>query len=145
MSAIPVLIAHQIKTEKEHAEVVAAQQKARADQKKLDQEIDKTFQRPPAEGATSAEKDDAAASTTDSTPSAEETTATNTPQGKKKLAGAELVKGLAILAVVGLASPFLELASPLSGLIGLVILMVGIRIAWRIAAGAGTPVVEGPF
>ena len=41
------------------------------------------------------------------------------------------------LAVIGLASPFLELTGdPLHGLIGLVILAVEIRIAWRIAAGS---------
>jgi hypothetical protein len=42
---------------------------------------------------------------------------------------------LIFLAVLGLASPFLGLANPLSGLIGLVILFVGIRIAWTMTAG----------
>ena len=40
------------------------------------------------------------------------------------------------LLVLGLASPFLELQDPLHGIIGLVILMVGIRIAWQITAGS---------
>jgi hypothetical protein len=44
-------------------------------------------------------------------------------------------KALATLALVGLASPFLALADPAHGIIGLIILFVGIRIAWRIAAG----------
>lgn len=49
------------------------------------------------------------------------------------------------LALMGLASPFLELAGdPLHGLIGLVILAVGIQIAWKIAAGSETQI-YGPF
>src|SRR5262249_14755994 len=37
----------------------------------------------------------------------------------------------AYLALLGLASPFLDLADPLHGLIGLVILFVGMQIAWK--------------
>lgn len=49
------------------------------------------------------------------------------------------------LALFGLASPFLELMSnPFGGLIGLVILFVGIRIATRITAGQPAEVF-GPF
>jgi len=48
------------------------------------------------------------------------------------------------LAFMGLASPFLGLTEPLSGLIGLVILFVGIQIAW--STTAGSPVqITGPF
>ena len=50
------------------------------------------------------------------------------------------------LALIGLASPFLELGSDaFHGLIGLVILMVGIRIAWRMTRGHPPLVVDGPF
>lgn len=50
------------------------------------------------------------------------------------------------LALLGLASPFLELgSSPLNGLIGLVILFVGIRIAWQLTRGHPPLVVDGPF
>jgi hypothetical protein len=50
------------------------------------------------------------------------------------------------LLVLGLASPFLELGSdPLHGLIGLVILLVGVRIAWRITCGRPPLVFDGPF
>ena len=55
--------------------------------------------------------------------------------------------GAAILQLIfiGLASPFLELSNdPFHGLIGLVILFVGIRIAWKIAAGTETQI-YGPF
>lgn len=44
-------------------------------------------------------------------------------------------KAVGVLALVGLASPFLELANPMHGIIGLIILFVGIRIAWKITAG----------
>ncbi len=49
-----------------------------------------------------------------------------------------------ILALLGLASPFLELASPLNGALGLVILFVGMNIAWRLAAGPKIEIL-GPF
>ena len=48
------------------------------------------------------------------------------------------------LLFAGLASPFLELQDPLQGLIGLIILAVGIRIAWRLTAGVSTEIL-GPF
>jgi hypothetical protein len=49
------------------------------------------------------------------------------------------------LTFLGLASPFLELAEdPFHGLIGLVILLVGVRIAWTLAAGRETQIF-GPF
>jgi hypothetical protein len=48
------------------------------------------------------------------------------------------------LLLLGLASPFLELTEPIHGVIGLVILFVGIRIAWRMTAE--TPInIAGPF
>jgi hypothetical protein len=48
------------------------------------------------------------------------------------------------LLFAGLASPFLELPDGFSGLIGLVIIFVGMRIAWKMA---GAPKLEifGPF
>ena len=49
------------------------------------------------------------------------------------------------VALLGLASPFLQLRSdPFWGAMGLIILFVGIRIAWRIAAGKPFAV-YGPF
>ena len=49
------------------------------------------------------------------------------------------------LLVIGLASPFLELQDPLHGIIGLIILMVGIRIAWQITAGLRRARIDGPY
>jgi hypothetical protein len=54
-------------------------------------------------------------------------------------------KALAYLGFLGLASPFLELQDPVHGLIGLVILFVGIQIAWKLTAGAPRAEVTGPY
>ena len=43
-------------------------------------------------------------------------------------------RALGLLTLLGLASPFLELADPAHGIIGLIILAVGLRIAWRLTA-----------
>lgn len=45
------------------------------------------------------------------------------------------LKAIGVLTMIGLASPFLDLANPAHGVIGLIILFVGIRIAWRLTAG----------
>lgn len=45
-----------------------------------------------------------------------------------------LGKALGMLALLGLASPFLDLADPMHGIIGLIILLVGLRIAWQLTA-----------
>jgi predicted histidine transporter YuiF (NhaC family) len=64
------------------------------------------------------------------------------PGAKKHMSlGAALLQ----LTFVGLTSPFLDLAGdPFHGLIGLVILVVGIRIAWKLTAGTETQIF-GPF
>jgi hypothetical protein len=50
------------------------------------------------------------------------------------------------LALAGLASPFLEFnQDPLHGWIGVVILFVGIRIAWKLTEGKAETPVLGPF
>jgi hypothetical protein len=53
-------------------------------------------------------------------------------------------KLLGTLLMFGLASPFLELQNPVNGALGIVILLVGIRIAWRLT---GAPKIDilGPF
>jgi hypothetical protein len=53
-------------------------------------------------------------------------------------------KAVGLLALLGLASPFLALSNPAQGLIGLIILFVGIRIAWKITAGR-TVAILGPI
>jgi hypothetical protein len=54
-------------------------------------------------------------------------------------------KALFFLGVLGLVSPFLELQDPLHGILGLIILLVGIQIAWKTTAGKPTVEVKGPF
>jgi hypothetical protein len=54
-----------------------------------------------------------------------------------------IAKAIGVLALLGIASPFLDLQDPAHGLIGLVILFVGIRFAWRFTAGR-TLAVSGP-
>ena len=49
------------------------------------------------------------------------------------------------LLLLGLASPFLELQDPFHGIIGLVILIVGIRFAWKITAGSAHATIDGPY
>lgn len=53
-------------------------------------------------------------------------------------------KAIGMLALVGVASPLLDLQDPVHGLIGLVILFVGMRFAWRFTAGR-TLAVSGPY
>lgn len=53
-------------------------------------------------------------------------------------------RALGGLALIGLASPFLDLNDPVHGLIGLVILFVGIRIAWQLTGGPRVQIL-GPF
>lgn len=76
-------------------------------------------------------------------PAAPETTVTSRPDVDQPSRGEVLVK----LAGIGIASPFLELwkrGPSFSWGIGIVILIVGIRIAWRIT-GAKPMVIFGPF
>ena len=53
-------------------------------------------------------------------------------------------KAIGVLALIGIASPILELQDPVHGIIGLVILLVGIRFAWRFTADR-TVNVSGPY
>jgi hypothetical protein len=62
--------------------------------------------------------------------------------GKNINIGAAVVS----LLFVGIAAPFLELRDPIHGGIGLVILYVGIQIAWKMAKGtASAGDIAGPF
>jgi hypothetical protein len=45
---------------------------------------------------------------------------------------------------IGLTSPIREMRSPIHGLINIIILWIGLKIAWR-GTAATTPAVEGPF
>ena len=82
-----------------------------------------------------------AAPSQDSSPSGANTASPPAPAGNPF---AILAKALALLVLLGLASPFLELADPFHGLIGLVILFVGINIAWRLTGSSKIDIL-GPF
>jgi hypothetical protein len=64
------------------------------------------------------------------------------PAKKPPVSALQAIGGLLFL---GLASPFLELSSPVSGAIGLFILFIGMRIAWRMTADHSASLVDGPF
>lgn len=55
-----------------------------------------------------------------------------------------LGKAVAVLTVLGIASPILDLRDPVHGLIGLVILFVGLRFAWGFTASR-TVTISGPY
>lgn len=63
------------------------------------------------------------------------------PQPKPKV---NFWAALATLTLVGLASPFLELQDLVHGGIGIIILLVGIQIAWKLTAGKRVAL-SGPF
>lgn len=58
----------------------------------------------------------------------------------------DIGKAIGMLLLLGLASPILAFTGNVaSGFIGLIILFVGLQIAWRMTAGAPLPAIEGPF
>lgn len=69
----------------------------------------------------------------------------NTEKPAQPLSVGGFFKALGLLLLVGLASPFLELSEPRSGIIGLFILFIGLQIAWKLTAGTGKIAIEGPF
>lgn len=67
-----------------------------------------------------------------------------TPTAAPPTHAADIGTSVGRLALLGLASPFLQLATNPSSAIGLLILFVGMRVAWRITAGRPFEVF-GPF
>jgi len=72
----------------------------------------------------------------------------SSPEGKAvaadEKAGPSAGKLIGTLLFFGLASPFLGLQNPVNGALGIIILLVGIRIAWRLTAAPQVDIV-GPF
>ena len=66
------------------------------------------------------------------------------PPASGKTSAPSIASSAGTLLFAGLASPFLELTDGVSGLIGLVIIFVGIRIAWKMT-GAPNLDILGPF
>jgi len=70
----------------------------------------------------------------------------NTPSAdSQRTQPKSMAAAIGYLLLLGLASPFLGLQDPAHGLIGLVILVVGIRIAWKMAEGNADSGIYGPF
>jgi len=88
----------------------------------------------PAQTQRAAEPSDTAPGTSDASPAP-----SNQPRAQRSLVGL-----LGQLVLLGLASPFLELQNPGSGLLGLVILFVGLSIAFRLTAAKPLEV-DGPY
>ena len=86
---------------------------------------------------------DSSASTSEDQPEA--SPADNETGSAPKKASMSPAYALMILVLVGLASPFLALTSPVHGLIGLFILWIGLQIAWRNTAGKPAADIMGPF
>ncbi len=133
LAAIPVMFSQISKQKKEpQAQVQVQQQPAPA------QATDA-----PASGDTD---QTASANSAQSTPSPDLTfpgdRKPQTPAPEKPKMG--FGKAIGMLTLIGLASPFLELADPFHGLIGLLILFIGIRIAWKMTARPDL-LIEGPF
>jgi predicted lipid-binding transport protein (Tim44 family) len=74
----------------------------------------------------------------------EESAAPGSASGQNATARTSFGAALGSLLLAGLASPFLAMQDPFHGLIGLVILAVGIRIAWQNTAGKPVNIL-GPF
>ena len=93
---------------------------------------------PPAHVQTTPSKPEA---TGDADSDANSSNTSAAPAAKPKMG---FLAAIGALTLLGLASPFLELADPVHGAIGLVILFVGIRFAWR-QTGAPKIDILGPF
>jgi hypothetical protein len=63
---------------------------------------------------------------------------------KDESSGPGVLHFIGTLLFYGLASPFLELQNPINGVLGVIILIVGIRIAWRLTASPPLEIL-GPF
>jgi hypothetical protein len=68
-----------------------------------------------------------------------QTSETSAQHGERMSVG----KAIGVLALLGIGSPLLELQNPTQGIIGLIILFVGMRFAWRFTAGRAVNV-TGP-
>lgn len=121
MSAIPVWISYAF----EH----------RHDKQAQTQSVDSGTQSGDASAQANAEPD------TNGTAADESQKQTN---GAKQTRPSSFGHAIALLVLMGIASPFLELASPGSGIIGLVILFVGLSIAFRLTKAKPLDV-DGPY
>jgi hypothetical protein len=150
MSAIPMAIAYGVK----HRREARVQKTASVadEEKQFQKEFGSSASKPIPPRADSQSSNPNGSSAPSTSPTASSNLATSTAQATNSSAPRQRVPvsrrnpaaALGYLAMLGLISPFLEFQDPVHGLIGLVILMVGIRIAWQLTA-AKEPDIVGPF
>jgi hypothetical protein len=91
-------------------------------------------------------KNTSAAGDTSAASASQSEEAKTTPRaGTRQSPMVVFIEALGKLALLGLISPFLEIAEGWGGIIGLVILFVGMRFAWRMTATKVNLSVEGPY
>jgi hypothetical protein len=145
MSAIPMAVAYGIKHRRERPQQRVAN--LAGEQKQFEQEFGTQASKPlpPRAGSRLA----APQATPSHEPIDPPTAAPERPVQPQRAATPPHPRGsraaaFGYLALIGLASPFLELQEPIHGLIGLVILLVGVRIAWQLTAAKPVEI-SGPF
>jgi hypothetical protein len=100
---------------------------------------------PPGAAKPAAAKDATVPAPTDNAAELQENAnADKTPTKTDAKPAMNLLMGIGILVGIGLASPFIGLTDPIPGIIGLVILFVGMNIAWRMTAGT-KQFIDGPY
>ncbi|HEY2823838.1 MAG TPA: hypothetical protein VGJ06_22540 [Candidatus Acidoferrum sp.] len=130
LSAIPIGISQVIKHQQERHRNIAAHATSPA-----------TRAAPPIpDGSATDHSADTTTTVTPDDPQDEPQTETRAP-GKAPM---NLGAVIGSLLFAGLASPFLELQDPIHGAIGLIILFVGLRIAWQLTAAKELDIL-GPF
>ncbi len=139
VSAIPVFIAQYVKEKKAPTAVTQPAPKAEAPAPAAPAENDATAQQGDDANVKPVPMD-----STVTPPSNPKPAFTPKPQ-HRTLAARDFAIGIAFLLGIGLVSPFLELKAGAGGFIGLIILFVGLQIAWKIAAGKPLATVEGPY
>jgi hypothetical protein len=129
LSAIPIGISQIVKTQQEKRQ----HQSTHANATSPTSAVSATA--PSTAGST-----DASATASPEDPADEPAADTQAPSKPKMNLGA----AIGALLFAGLASPFLELQDPFHGVIGLVILFVGLQIAWKLTAEKKLDIL-GPF
>jgi hypothetical protein len=145
MSAIPMAVAYGIKHRRERAQQKVAN--VADEQKQLEQEFGSQASKPlpsrtgsrrsAPQAMPSHEPTDRPAAAPEHPAEPPRPATPPHPRGSRAAA-------FGYLALIGLASPFLDLQEPIHGLIGLVILLVGVRIAWQLTAAKAMEI-SGPF
>ncbi len=137
LAAVPIMISQVWKERPHHAKQAQAQTSAStnsANDSATVQSVPEAQTQSPAEADIASTQQPVDGQTTSAVQ-----TGTVTPKPK-----VGLVAAFGYLLIIGIASPFLELQSPVHGLIGLFILFIGLRIAFQMTAAKPLEV-DGPY